>query len=192
MNFDAMHHLPNMFYFGFVLRCYSSAMLNCAIVFGFLSGNGGLSFFSHMFTTVEHAKRIGGGSSSMVHDGVIINYPSDRKPPSCLPGMEYHCERPVSSILCVQEYQDQEDMIFERYWAFSSLLVVPRILPLMFLICLSCVGGCVIARVALKRHPAHAKQRAFLREEGVNNLSSDEEANMSSSDNCGVSKGWHD
>ena len=50
MNFDAIHQLPNMFDFGFVLRCYSSAMLNRAIVFGFLSGNGGLSFFSHMFT----------------------------------------------------------------------------------------------------------------------------------------------
>ena len=156
-------------------------------------GMGVCLFFSYVHQRWNCYKRIGGGSSSMVHDGVIINYPSDRKPPSCLPGMEYHCERPVSSILCVQEYQDQEDMIFfQRYWAFSSLLAVPRILPLMFLICLSCVGGFVIARVALKRHPAHAKQRAFLREEGVNNLSSDEEANMSSSDNCGVSKGWHD
>ena len=147
-----------------------------------------LCLCSYFHRALEHANVCtGGGSSSMVHDGVIINYPSDRKPPSCLPGMEYHCERPVSSILCVQEYQ--EDMI-KKYWAFSSLLAAPRILPLIFLICLSCIGGCVIARVALKRpvYPAHAKQRAFLREEGVNNLSSgDEEANMSaSSDNCGV------
>jgi len=45
----------------------------------------------------------GGGSSAMAHDGVLINYPSDMKPPSCDPSGLYQCERPVSTILCIHE-----------------------------------------------------------------------------------------
>jgi len=45
----------------------------------------------------------GGGSSSMVREGVLINYPSDSRPPSCDPSGLYQCERPVSTVLCIHE-----------------------------------------------------------------------------------------
>merc|ERR1719471_2009360 len=46
----------------------------------------------------------GGGSSAMARDGVLINYPSDIKPPSCPDASElYQCQRPVSTVLCVHE-----------------------------------------------------------------------------------------
>jgi hypothetical protein len=45
----------------------------------------------------------GGGSSAMARDGVLINYPSDMRPPSCYASGLYQCERPVSTILCVHE-----------------------------------------------------------------------------------------
>jgi len=48
----------------------------------------------------------GGGSSTMAHNGVIINYPSDNQPPSCDKSGLYQCERPVSTILCLHEQQD--------------------------------------------------------------------------------------
>ena len=126
-------------------------------------------------------------SSSMVHDGVIINYPSDRKPPSCLPGRS----TTVSDRLVRSSVFRSTKRTWLRSIGHSQACWRRHGFCPWFSSCLSCIGGCVIARVALKRPvdtPAHAKQRAFLREEGVNNLSSgDEEANMSaSSDNCGV------
>jgi len=51
----------------------------------------------------------GGGSSAMARDGVLINYPSDIKPPSCPDASElYQCQRPVSTVLCVHEAEGQE------------------------------------------------------------------------------------
>jgi len=51
----------------------------------------------------------GGGSSAMARDGVLVNYPSDIKPPSCPDASElYQCERPVSTVLCVHEAEGQE------------------------------------------------------------------------------------
>jgi len=45
----------------------------------------------------------GGGSSAMAHEGVLINYPSDSRPPSCDASGLYQCERPVSTVLCIHE-----------------------------------------------------------------------------------------
>uniref|UniRef100_A0A7S0A6V4 Phosphodiester glycosidase domain-containing protein n=1 Tax=Pyrodinium bahamense TaxID=73915 RepID=A0A7S0A6V4_9DINO len=45
----------------------------------------------------------GGGSSAMARDGVLINYPSDMRPPSCDASGKHQCERPVSTVLCVHE-----------------------------------------------------------------------------------------
>jgi len=50
----------------------------------------------------------GGGSSAMSHEGVLINYPSDNRPPSCDASGLYQCERAVSTILCIHE-QDVAD-----------------------------------------------------------------------------------
>jgi len=47
----------------------------------------------------------GGGSSSMAHNGNLINYPSDNQPPSCHKSGLYQCERPVSTVLCLHEQQ---------------------------------------------------------------------------------------
>merc|ERR1719412_1334852 len=49
----------------------------------------------------------GGGSSAMAYDGVLINYPSDMLPPSCQASGKYQCERPVSSVLCVHELEEE-------------------------------------------------------------------------------------
>mmetsp|Transcript_53668 Transcript_53668/g.100585 ORF Transcript_53668/g.100585 Transcript_53668/m.100585 type:complete len:151 (+) Transcript_53668:588-1040(+) len=136
---------------------------------------------------IEGINLDGGGSSTMVQDNVVINYPSDRKPPSCDPGMKYHCERPVSSIFCVQEYEENP---FSQYFAVSGLFSGNRILPLSLLICLSCVGGCIVSRMLFKppSSPACTKGRALMREEGVSNLSSGEEESNSmsrNSEHCG-------
>jgi len=47
----------------------------------------------------------GGGSSAMSHEGVLINYPSDNRPPSCDASRLYQCERAVSTILCIHEQE---------------------------------------------------------------------------------------
>merc|ERR1719150_1204613 len=49
----------------------------------------------------------GGGSSAMALNGVLINYPSDMLPPSCHASGKYQCERPVSSVLCVHELEEE-------------------------------------------------------------------------------------
>jgi len=51
----------------------------------------------------------GGGSSAMARDGVLINYPSDMRPPSCDASGKHQCERPVSTILCVHELPEVEE-----------------------------------------------------------------------------------
>merc|ERR1719412_2257846 len=50
----------------------------------------------------------GGGSSAMALNGVLINYPSDMLPPSCHESGTYQCERPVSTVLCVHELEEEE------------------------------------------------------------------------------------
>merc|ERR1719150_2977864 len=49
----------------------------------------------------------GGGSSAMAVNGVLINYPSDMLPPSCHESGKYQCERPVSSVLCIHELEEE-------------------------------------------------------------------------------------
>jgi len=56
----------------------------------------------------------GGGSSSMARDGVLVNYPSDMKPPSCDPSGLYQCERPVSTVLCLHEKTGEEVPLMEE------------------------------------------------------------------------------
>jgi len=45
----------------------------------------------------------GGGSSTMALNGILINYPSDNRPPSCDASRLYQCERQVSTVLCIHE-----------------------------------------------------------------------------------------
>jgi len=52
---------------------------------------------------IEAINLDGGGSTAMVRDGVLINYPSDKAPPSCDSSGLYQCERKVSTILCISE-----------------------------------------------------------------------------------------
>merc|ERR1711920_207248 len=49
----------------------------------------------------------GGGSSAMALNGILINYPSDMLPPSCRASGAYQCERPVSTVLCVHELEEE-------------------------------------------------------------------------------------
>merc|ERR1711972_590123 len=49
----------------------------------------------------------GGGSSAMALNGILINYPSDMLPPSCHSSGKYQCKRPVSTVLCVHEMEEQ-------------------------------------------------------------------------------------
>jgi len=69
---------------------------------------------------VEAINLDGGGSSAMAVDGVLVNYPSDMRPPSCDPSGLYQCERPVSTVLCIHEVEgeqaatDYEALIMER------------------------------------------------------------------------------
>merc|ERR1712129_690616 len=46
---------------------------------------------------VEAINLDGGGSSAMAHNGVLVNYPSDNRPPSCDKSGLFQCERPVST-----------------------------------------------------------------------------------------------
>ena len=41
----------------------------------------------------------------MAHNGVLINYPSDNRPPSCDKSGLFQCERPVSTVLCIHEQE---------------------------------------------------------------------------------------
>jgi len=69
---------------------------------------------------VEAINLDGGGSSAMAVDGVLVNYPSDNRPPSCDPSQKYQCERPVSTALCIHEGEgeqaavDYDAMMMER------------------------------------------------------------------------------
>jgi hypothetical protein len=54
---------------------------------------------------VEAINLDGGGSSAMAHNGVLINYPSDNRPPSCDKSGLFQCERPVSTVLCIHELE---------------------------------------------------------------------------------------
>jgi hypothetical protein len=69
---------------------------------------------------VEAINLDGGGSSAMAVDGVLVNYPSDMRPPSCDPSGLYQCERPVSTALCIHEVEgeqaatDYEALILEQ------------------------------------------------------------------------------
>jgi len=49
----------------------------------------------------------GGGSSAMAFDHELINYPSDNQPPSCHASGEYQCERPVSTVLCIHDQEEE-------------------------------------------------------------------------------------
>jgi len=61
---------------------------------------------------VEAINLDGGGSSAMVLDSVLINYPSDMLPPSCPdPSRLYQCERPVSTALCIHEVVGEQAAI---------------------------------------------------------------------------------
>lgn len=55
----------------------------------------------------------GGGSSAMAMDGVLINYPSDNRPPSCDASKLYQCERQVSTVLCIHE-QEGATPVFDK------------------------------------------------------------------------------
>jgi len=57
---------------------------------------------------VEAINLDGGGSSAMVVDGMLVNYPSDNQPPSCDPSGLYQCERPVSTVLCIHEVEGEQ------------------------------------------------------------------------------------
>jgi len=48
----------------------------------------------------------GGGSSAMAHNSILINYPSDNRPPSCDKSGLFQCERPVSTVLCIHEQEE--------------------------------------------------------------------------------------
>jgi len=69
---------------------------------------------------VEAINLDGGGSSAMAVDGMLVNYPSDNRPPSCDPSGLYQCERPVSTALCIHEVEgeqaatDYDALIMER------------------------------------------------------------------------------
>merc|ERR1711956_187805 len=54
---------------------------------------------------VEAINLDGGGSSAMAHGGVLVNYPSDNRPPSCDKSGLFQCERPVSTVLCIHEQE---------------------------------------------------------------------------------------
>jgi len=92
----------------------------------------------------------GGGSSAMVEDGVLINYPSDNQPPSCYASGKYQCERPVSTILCVHEDEGVGGMLMA--YAGTTIIATGG-----FLAGAACVG--MVAAVALwqKLGPASPK-----------------------------------
>jgi len=75
----------------------------------------GLNMFQLADLLVEngavHAINLdGGGSSAMAKDGVLINYPSDMFPPSCDESGKHQCERPVSTVLCVHEQTEYDEL----------------------------------------------------------------------------------
>jgi exopolysaccharide biosynthesis protein len=69
---------------------------------------------------VEAINLDGGGSSAMAVDGVLVNNPSDMRPPSCDASGLYQCERAVSTALCIHEVEgeqaamDYDALIMER------------------------------------------------------------------------------
>ncbi|XP_033755064.1 N-acetylglucosamine-1-phosphodiester alpha-N-acetylglucosaminidase-like [Pecten maximus] len=63
-----------------------------------------LEDFAHLLLTYDIVDAInldGGGSSTYVINGTVVNYPSDR----CADDSRFHCGREVSTILCVHEVE---------------------------------------------------------------------------------------
>merc|ERR1719221_2125396 len=52
-----------------------------------------------------------GGSTSFVQDGILINYGSDNRAPSCPIGPPYECERPTSTVLCIHDGYGVSDVV---------------------------------------------------------------------------------
>merc|ERR1719412_3168562 len=87
----------------------------------------------------------GGGSSAMALNGVLINYPSDMLPPSCQASGKYQCERPVSSVLCIHELEE------EGAGTQASGMSVATMVALAFALVFGGAGLALVGRSCLMR-----------------------------------------
>jgi len=66
------------------------------------------------FNVTQAVAMDSGGSTSFVEEGILVNYGSDNRPPSCPEGIPYECERPTSTALCIHDGAEVEEESFNE------------------------------------------------------------------------------